>query len=48
MRSAQDGAGQRTAKIAFPVGKADWHPSVLPGPIVLVSDRTFCDRTVRI
>jgi len=37
MRSAQDGAGQRTAKIAFPVGKADWHPSVLPGPIVLVS-----------
>lgn len=33
MRSAQ----QRPAKIAFPVGKADWHPSVLPGPIVLVS-----------
>jgi uncharacterized protein YciI len=28
---------QRTAKIAFPVDKADWHPSVLPGPIVLVS-----------
>ena len=28
---------RRTAKIAFPVGKADWHPSVLPGPIVLVS-----------
>lgn len=28
---------QRTAKIAFPAGKADWHPSVLPGPIVLVS-----------
>ncbi len=25
------------AKIAFPVGKADWHPSVLPGPIVLIS-----------
>ncbi len=24
-------------KIAFPAGKADWHPSVLPGPIVLVS-----------
>ena len=31
------GAGQRSAKVAFPVGKADWHPSVLPGPIVLVS-----------
>ena len=28
---------QHTAKIAFPVDKADWHPSVLPGPIVLVS-----------
>ena len=28
---------QRTAKIAFPVDKADWHPSVLPGPIVLIS-----------
>jgi hypothetical protein len=28
---------RRTAKIAFPVDKADWHPSVLPGPIVLVS-----------
>jgi flavin reductase (DIM6/NTAB) family NADH-FMN oxidoreductase RutF/uncharacterized protein YciI len=28
---------QRPAKIAFPVDKADWHPSVLPGPIVLVS-----------
>ena len=26
----------RTVKIAFPVRKADWHPSVLPGPIVLV------------
>jgi len=34
---AQSGAEQRTAKIAFPAGKADWHPSVLPGPIVLVS-----------
>lgn len=28
---------QRAAKIAFPADKADWHPSVLPGPIVLVS-----------
>ncbi|HVB42294.1 MAG TPA: hypothetical protein VNF47_06235 [Streptosporangiaceae bacterium] len=28
---------RRTAKIAFPADKADWHPSVLPGPIVLVS-----------
>ena len=28
---------RRSAKIAFPAGKADWHPSVLPGPIVLVS-----------
>ncbi len=28
---------QRTAKVAFPAGKAHWHPSVLPGPIVLVS-----------
>ncbi len=28
---------QHTAKIAFPVDKADWHPSVLPGPIVLIS-----------
>jgi flavin reductase (DIM6/NTAB) family NADH-FMN oxidoreductase RutF/uncharacterized protein YciI len=37
MRSAEPGAEPRTAKIAFPVGKADWHPSVLPGPIVLVS-----------
>ena len=37
MRAAEAGAEQRTAKIAFPVGKADWHPSVLPGPIVLVS-----------
>ncbi len=35
---AQSSAGrQPTAKIAFPVGKADWHPSVLPGPIVVVS-----------
>jgi flavin reductase (DIM6/NTAB) family NADH-FMN oxidoreductase RutF/uncharacterized protein YciI len=34
---AQSGAEQRTAKIAFPADKADWHPSVLPGPIVLVS-----------
>ena len=32
-----DAERQRTAKIAFPVDKADWHPSVLPGPIVLVS-----------
>lgn len=37
MRAAGAGAKQRTAKIAFPAGKADWHPSVLPGPIVLVS-----------
>ena len=35
--STPSGAEQRTAKVAFPVGKADWHPSVLPGPIVLVS-----------
>ncbi len=28
---------QRTTKIAFPADKAGWHPSVLPGPIVLVS-----------
>jgi flavin reductase (DIM6/NTAB) family NADH-FMN oxidoreductase RutF len=28
---------QHTAKIAFPADKAEWHPSVLPGPIVLVS-----------
>jgi flavin reductase (DIM6/NTAB) family NADH-FMN oxidoreductase RutF/uncharacterized protein YciI len=35
---AQSGAEpQPPAKIAFPVGKADWHPSVLPGPVVLVS-----------
>jgi flavin reductase (DIM6/NTAB) family NADH-FMN oxidoreductase RutF/uncharacterized protein YciI len=35
---AQSGAEpRRTAKVAFPVDKADWHPSVLPGPIVLVS-----------
>jgi flavin reductase (DIM6/NTAB) family NADH-FMN oxidoreductase RutF/uncharacterized protein YciI len=32
-----DAGPQRTAKIAFPVDKADWHPSVLPGPIVLIS-----------
>lgn len=24
-------------KVAFPADKADWHPSVLPGPVVLVS-----------
>jgi flavin reductase (DIM6/NTAB) family NADH-FMN oxidoreductase RutF/uncharacterized protein YciI len=28
---------RRTAKIAFRADKADWHPSVLPGSIVLVS-----------
>lgn len=28
---------QRSAKVTFPADKADWHPSVLPGPIVLVS-----------
>jgi flavin reductase (DIM6/NTAB) family NADH-FMN oxidoreductase RutF/uncharacterized protein YciI len=28
---------QPTAKVAFPADKADWHPSVLPGPIALVS-----------
>jgi flavin reductase (DIM6/NTAB) family NADH-FMN oxidoreductase RutF/uncharacterized protein YciI len=28
---------QRPGKVAFPASKADWHPSVLPGPIVLVS-----------
>lgn len=28
---------QHTAKVAFPADKADWHASVLPGPIVLVS-----------
>lgn len=34
----QSGTGSpRPAKIAFPADKADWHPSVLPGPIVLVS-----------
>ncbi len=34
----QFGSGpRRTAKIAFPADKAGWHPSVLPGPIVLVS-----------
>ena len=41
MRAEETGtpsrAEQRSAKVAFPVGKADWHPSVLPGPIVLVS-----------
>ena len=31
------GGEQSSGKVAFPVGKADWHPSVLPGPIVLVS-----------
>lgn len=34
---ARSGAEPRTAKIAFPAGKTAWHPSVLPGPIVLVS-----------
>lgn len=34
---AQPGAQKGTAKVAFPADKADWHPSVLPGPIVLVS-----------
>jgi len=34
---AQSGAEQPAAKIAFPADKAGWHPSVLPGPIVLVS-----------
>jgi flavin reductase (DIM6/NTAB) family NADH-FMN oxidoreductase RutF/uncharacterized protein YciI len=34
----QAGPGpQRTAKVAFPADKAGWHPSVLPGPVVLVS-----------
>jgi flavin reductase (DIM6/NTAB) family NADH-FMN oxidoreductase RutF/uncharacterized protein YciI len=34
----QFGLGPRhTSKVAFPADKADWHPSVLPGPIVLVS-----------
>jgi flavin reductase (DIM6/NTAB) family NADH-FMN oxidoreductase RutF/uncharacterized protein YciI len=34
----QPGSGPpRVAKVAFPVDKADWHPSVLPGPVVLVS-----------
>jgi flavin reductase (DIM6/NTAB) family NADH-FMN oxidoreductase RutF/uncharacterized protein YciI len=42
MRATQPQAGSgprppRAAKVAFPVDKADWHPSVLPGPIVLVS-----------
>jgi flavin reductase (DIM6/NTAB) family NADH-FMN oxidoreductase RutF/uncharacterized protein YciI len=34
----ESGSGpKRTVKITFPADKADWHPSVLPGPIVLVS-----------
>jgi flavin reductase (DIM6/NTAB) family NADH-FMN oxidoreductase RutF len=34
----QSGPGpQHTAKVAFPADKADWHPSVLPGPVVVVS-----------
>jgi flavin reductase (DIM6/NTAB) family NADH-FMN oxidoreductase RutF/uncharacterized protein YciI len=34
----QPGSGpSRVAKVAFPADKADWHPSVLPGPVVLVS-----------
>jgi flavin reductase (DIM6/NTAB) family NADH-FMN oxidoreductase RutF len=32
-----DSRPRRTAKVAFPADKASWHPSVLPGPIVLVS-----------
>lgn len=32
-----DWGPRRTAKAAFPADKANWHPSVLPGPIVLVS-----------
>ena len=32
-----DSGPRRTAKAAFPADKANWHPSVLPGPIVLVS-----------
>ena len=32
-----DPGPQRPAKVALPADKADWHPSVLPGPIVLVS-----------
>jgi flavin reductase (DIM6/NTAB) family NADH-FMN oxidoreductase RutF/uncharacterized protein YciI len=35
---ARPGPGlPRVAKVAFSVDKADWHPSVLPGPVVLVS-----------
>jgi flavin reductase (DIM6/NTAB) family NADH-FMN oxidoreductase RutF/uncharacterized protein YciI len=30
-------AGVMRAKVAFPADKVDWHPSVLPGPLVLVS-----------
>lgn len=34
----QFSSGQRhSAKVAFPADKAVWHPSVLPGPIALVS-----------
>jgi flavin reductase (DIM6/NTAB) family NADH-FMN oxidoreductase RutF/uncharacterized protein YciI len=32
-----DAEPQHTGKIAVPADKVDWHPSVLPGPIVLVS-----------
>ncbi len=32
-----DPGSRRTAKVAFSPDKADWHPSVVPGPIVLVS-----------
>jgi flavin reductase (DIM6/NTAB) family NADH-FMN oxidoreductase RutF/uncharacterized protein YciI len=32
-----DSGPRRTAKAAFPADNANWHPSVLPGPIVLVS-----------
>lgn len=38
MSAGRAGAPPRAAaKSAFPVAKADWHPSALPGPIVLVS-----------
>ena len=37
VRAARAGVERRSAKIAFPAGKADWHPSVLPGHLVLVS-----------
>jgi flavin reductase (DIM6/NTAB) family NADH-FMN oxidoreductase RutF/uncharacterized protein YciI len=30
-------AGVMRAKVAIPADKVDWHPSVLPGPVVLVS-----------